>query len=392
MNVGHAIATFRGHREPHFRFMERRNLWFLISGGVIALSIVGLAVRGLNLSIDFEGGSQIAYDNVNNVSVQDIQSVLAQYGLGANSEVQVVGGNQVSIRTQSLTTLSDTQRTQLVDQLAQQAGVNASDINRTDVGPTFGSEISKKAIQGLIVVLIAITLYISLRFEWKMAVGAMAALVHDVLITIGVYALVGREVTPATIIAVLTILGYSLYDTVVIFDKIKENTESPAMLARDTYGGVVNTSLNQVFMRSVNTSLVVIFPILSLLLFGGSTLKDFAFAMMVGVLSGTYSSIFVASPILTILKEREPRYAQIRARAAARETSGRRLRAVPAPAGELTAGSENGEPPRVGTAAANRATARTSNPGSGSRPRPRPKGGSKGGAKGKRKPSKRKRR
>jgi preprotein translocase subunit SecF len=225
-----------------------------------------------------------------------------------------------------------------------------------------------------------------------MAVGAMAALVHDVLITIGVYALVGREVTPATIIAVLTILGYSLYDTVVIFDKIKENTESAAMLARDTYGGVVDTSLNQVFMRSVNTSLVVVFPILSLLLFGGDTLKDFAFAMMIGVLSGTYSSIFVASPILTILKEREPRYAQIRARAAARSTTGRRLRSVPGPGGSLPAGSDNGEggqlTPVGTTAAATRTTARAG----GSTGRPKPKGGSRSGAKGKKKPSKRKRR
>ncbi|HEX9124717.1 MAG TPA: protein translocase subunit SecF [Actinomycetota bacterium] len=389
MNLRHAVATFRGHREPHFRFIEHRNWWFLISGAVIVLSIVGLAVRHLNLSIDFEGGSQITYQNVSGESVQDVQSILADFGLGQNSEVQIVGGNQVSIRTQSLTTLSDTERTRLIDELAKQAGVSPSDINRTDVGPTFGSEISKKAVQGLIVVLIAITLYITLRFEWKMAIGAMAALVHDVLITIGVYALVGREVTPATIIAVLTILGYSLYDTVVIFDKIKENTESPAMLAKDTYGGVVNTSLNQVFMRSVNTSLVVVFPILSLLLFGGDTLKDFAFAMMVGVLSGTYSSIFVASPILAILKEREPKYAQIRARATARDAAGRRLRAVPAATAELAAASGNGEPaPAIGgEAAAVRATTRSPNPS-----RPRPKGGSKGSAKGKKKPAKRKRR
>jgi preprotein translocase subunit SecF len=393
MNVRHAIATFRGHREPHFRFIEHTKWWFLLSGIVIVLSIVGLAVRGLNLSIDFEGGSQITYDNVANVSVQDVQTTLADFGLGSNAEVQIVGGNQISVRTQSLTTLSDTERTRLIDQLAKQSGVTPNDVSRTDVGPTFGSEISKKAIQGLIVVLIAITLYITLRFEWKMAIGAMAALIHDVIITMGVYALVGREVTPATIIAVLTILGYSLYDTVVIFDKIKENTESPVMLARDTYGGVVNTSLNQVFMRSVNTSLVVVLPILSLLLFGGDTLKDFAFAMMVGVISGAYSSIFVASPILAILKEREPKYAQIRARAAARETAGRRLRAVPAPAGELaSAASGNGEPAAAavgGDAAAVRATARSGNPGSS---RPRPKSGPKGGAKGKRKPAKRKRR
>ncbi len=159
--------------------------------------------------------------------------------------------------------------------------------------------------------LLAITLYITFRFEWKMAVGAQVAMLHDVVITAGVYALTGREVSPATVIAILTILGFSLYDTVVIYDKVKENTESAAMLSKDTYSGVVNTSLNTVFMRSVNTSLVVILPIFSLLLFGGETLKDFAFAMLIGVLTGAYSSIFVAAPILAVLKEREPRFQQL---------------------------------------------------------------------------------
>jgi len=169
-----------------------------------------------------------------------------------------------------------------------------------------------------VIFLILVTLYITFRFEVKMAVGALAALGHDLIITAGIYALVGRQVTPATVIAILTILGYSLYDDVVIFDKIKENTESGALVARDTYSGVVNMSLNQTLMRSVNTSLVVLLPIGSLLLFGGDTLKDFAFALFVGVASGTYSSIFVAAPVLSVLKEREPRFQQIKARAAAR--------------------------------------------------------------------------
>ncbi len=165
------------------------------------------------------------------------------------------------------------------------------------VGPTWGKQISRQALIGLLVVLLAITVYITFRFEWKMAIAAQIAMVHDVVITAGVYALTGREVSPATVIAILTILGFSLYDTVVIFDKVKENTESAAMLAKDTYSGVVNTSLNHVLMRSVNTSLVVVLPILSLLLFGGATLKDFAFAMVVGIIAGTYSSIYVAAPL-----------------------------------------------------------------------------------------------
>jgi preprotein translocase subunit SecF len=380
VTVSHAIAVFRGHREPRLRLIQHRRWWFALSGTVIVLSLIGLFVRHLNLSIDFEGGSQITYENRANVPVADVTDLLsgAPYHLN-DSEVQLVGGNELSIRTRSLTELSDTERTQLIDQLAQQAGVTPDDINRTDVGPTWGGEISRKALQGLIVVLLAITLYIAFRFEWKMAIGAQVAMVHDVVITAGVYALVGREVTPATVIAILTILGFSLYDTVVIYDKIKENTESPVLLAKDTYGGVVNHSLNQVFMRSVNTSLVVLFPIVSLLLFGGNTLKDFAFAMLIGVLTGAYSSIFVAAPLLAFLKEREPRYQQLRARPA-REAGGRPLRSVPQP--QLASEGGNGEqavPAQIGAAAAARTTAR-----SGQSSRPRPKGKKKPPAKRKR--------
>jgi preprotein translocase subunit SecF len=373
MNLGHAVATFRGHREPHFRIIEHRKWWFLLSGAVIALSLVGLAVRHLNLSIDFEGGSQLTYTNNTGVSAEEVQAILEgpPWSL-SGTEVQIVGGNQLSVRTASFTELSDVERTELIDALAKQAGVSPSDISRTDVGPTWGAEISRKALEGLIVVLVAITIYISLRFEWKMAVGAQVAMVHDVLITGGVYALTGREVTPATVIAILTILGYSLYDTVVIYDKIKENTESPALLAKDTYGGVVNMSLNQVFMRSVNTSLVVLFPIAALLLFGGSTLKDFAFAMMIGVISGAYSSIFVAAPILSFLKEREPKYAQLRTRATARDAAGRPLRPVPSePAMASPGGDGQPVPSAVGARSAGGSSARSVQ-GAG-RPRPRPK-------------------
>jgi preprotein translocase subunit SecF len=373
MNLGHAVATFRGHNEPHFRIIEHRKWWFLLSGAVIALSIVGLAVRHLNLSIDFEGGSQLTYTNNTGVSAEEVQAILQRppWSL-SGTEVQIVGGNQLSVRTPSFTELSDVERSELIDALASQAGVSPSDISRTDVGPTWGAEISRKALQGLIVVLVAITIYIAMRFEWKMAVGAQVAMVHDVLITGGVYALTGREVTPATVIAILTILGYSLYDTVVIYDKIKENTESPALLAKDTYGGVVNMSLNQVFMRSVNTSLVVLFPIASLLLFGGSTLKDFAFAMLIGIISGAYSSIFVAAPILSLLKEREPKYAQLRTRATARDAAGRPLRPVPSERAMAAAG-EDGQPvaSAVGARSAGGSSAR-SVPGAG-RPRLRPK-------------------
>jgi preprotein translocase subunit SecF len=221
---------------------------------------------------------------------------------------------------------------QLRAALAAKAGISVNDISGQEVSATWGSTISRKALLGLIVFLALVTVYISLRFEWKMAVGALVALAHDLVITAGIYALVGREVTPETVIAILTILGYSLYDTVVIFDKVKENTESTSLVAREGYSGVVNMSLNQTLMRSVNTSLVVLLPVGALLLFGGATLKDFAFALFIGVASGTYSSIFIAAPVLAVLKEQEPRYQAIRARAQARAPRPG-LRAVPAEGG-----------------------------------------------------------
>jgi preprotein translocase subunit SecF len=204
-----------------------------------------------------------------------------------------------------------------------------------------------------------------------MAIGAMVAMVHDVLITAGVYALTGREVSPPTVIAILTILGFSLYDTVVIFDKVKENTESTALLGKDTYEGVANYSMNQVLMRSVNTSLVVILPILSLLLFGGDTLKDFAFAMLIGVITGAYSSIFVATPILVILKEREPRYRQLRSRLERGSKAERRLRAVPTNGQEAAEEEPEAAPAAVAAAGGSRQGGRSGQ--ASSRPRPKSK-------------------
>jgi preprotein translocase subunit SecF len=374
MNLRHAVATYRGHTVPHFRIIQRRNVWFLLSGVVIALSLVGIFALHFNLSIAFEGGQEITYAFVTPVTADDVQGVLSSDGV-QNAEVQIVNGTSVSIRGESLT--ADTREADAVlDDLAAQAGIDRTEISSTDVGPTWGREISRKALIGLVVVLAAITLYIAFRFEWKMAIGAMVALAHDLVITAGVYALTGREVTPETVIAILTILGFSLYDTVVIYDKVQENTESTALVSKHGYSEVVNMSMNQVFMRSVNTSLVVLLPILSLLLFGGSTLKDFAFAMFVGVLTGAYSSIFVAAPVLTLLKEREPRYRQLQERTAAREA----IRARRADTAEPAAGAASAaEAASVSTAAATRTTARTA-----SSQRPRPKSRRKPPAKRKR--------
>jgi preprotein translocase subunit SecF len=367
VNPRRAFDTFRGYRHPEFRIIQHRRRWLILSGTAILISLFALLVLQLNFSIDFTGGTLIQYRIEQPVTVEEVRETLAADPFGrSNAEVQIVGGNRVSIRTTALTDLSPQERNLLFEGLAEQAGITPDDISAQVVGPTWGAQISRQAIIGLVVVLAAITLYITLRFEWKMALGAIIAMVHDVVITAGVYALTGREVSPATVIAILTILGFSLYDTVVIFDKVKENTESTAQLGRDTYEGVANASMNQVLMRSVNTSLVVVLPILSLLLFGGATLKDFAFAMLVGTIVGAYSSIFVATPILVVLKEREPRYQQLRARLEGRPGE-RRLRAVPAPAAEAI--SEQATPAAVGATA----SPGTSSRGGSSSARPRPK-------------------
>ena len=368
MSVRRAFDTFRGYRHPEFNIIQRRRRWFVLSGSAILVSIIALVVLGLNYSIDFTGGTLIEYRLSNDVTVEQVRDLLGQDPYAREgAEVQIVGGDQVSIRTSALTDLTAGERTQLFEALAEQAGISPDDISVQVVGPTWGEQISRQAVIGLVVVLLAITLYITLRFEWKMAVGAMVAMVHDVLITAGVYALTGREVSPPTVIAILTILGFSLYDTVVIFDKVKENTESTTLLGKDTYEGVANYSMNQVLMRSVNTSLVVVLPILSLLLFGGDTLKDFAFAMLVGVVTGAYSSIFVATPILVVLKEREPKYQQLRARLESRQGD-RRLRAVPTPVRETAEEEPEAAPAVVAAAGGSQRTGQTS-----SRPRPKSK-------------------
>jgi preprotein translocase subunit SecF len=354
------IDTYRGHTVPHFGFTRMRNVWFGVSGVVILMSLVGFFVRGLNYSIDFKGGSEITYVLVKPVTVQQVDGLLVSNGHTGNT-VQISGAGGTSVTARTKVFASQEERTRILSALAAQAGIDPAQISEKSVGATWGAEISSKALRGLIVVLLAITIYISLRFEWKMAIGAMIALLHDLLITGGIYALTGRQVTPETVIAILTILGFSLYDTVVIYDKIKENTESTALLAKLGYTGVVDRSLNQVLMRSVNTSLVVLLPILSLLFFGGQTLKDFAFAMFIGVTTGAYSSIFIAAPILTIVKGREPEFRQLEARrtvraGAATKTGSAAVR-VSARAGAPS--SEQGAVAATTNAAANRATART---------------------------------
>lgn len=306
------------HGETAFDFVGRRRRWFAFSALVILAGVISLVTQGLNYGIDFKGGTSWEV-KAPGVGVAEARSALRPVGL-ANAKIQLQGSDL--LRVQGDRRPSEEQA-KVTDALARVAGVGPAEVSVNDVGPSWGKDVTNKARNALVVFFVLITAYISLRFEWKMAVAAMAAVVHDILVTVGVYSLSRFEVTPATVVAFLTILGYSLYDTIVVFDKVEENARGLASSGKLTYSDMVNLSMNQVLMRSLNTSLVAILPILSILLIGAgvlgaTTLKDFGLALLVGLLTGAYSSIFIAAPVLAMLKEREPRYAAVRQRVAAK--------------------------------------------------------------------------
>ncbi len=330
------------HGETDIDFIGRTKTWFIISAVVILVGVVSLSTRGLNFGIDFKGG--VVWEvPANGVSVAEARDALTGEGL-ADAKIQTLTSEEgVRLRIQS-EPLKDTaderaRETKVAQELADLTDTSVDEVSINSVGPSWGSEISRKAARALVFFLVAITIYISFRFEFKMAVPTLAALVHDIIITVGVYSLAGFPVTPATVIAVLTILGYSIYDGIVVFDKVDENTRLVSSAGRMTYGDMVNLSLNQTLMRSLNTSLTALLPITSLLIIGSfvlgaKTLEEFALALLVGLLSGAYSSIFIASPLLAILKEREPRYRDLR-----RRLESRGGRAVPtSPAAAAAAG------------------------------------------------------
>ncbi len=303
---------YRGETKSDFVGMSKRAL--IVSLVLVAASILMMFVRPFNLSIDFTGGVIVTVENTADASVEEIRAALRAIGQ-ADARVQTTGDGFVIVQTEAL---DPSEMDSLVTTVADAAGADSVDVNVSAVGPTFGAEVTRKAVEALVVFLIVISLFITWRFEWKMAVSALAAVFHDLIITGGLYALIGFLVTPSTIIAVLMILGYSLYDTVVVFTKVNENVHE--LHDRSTISGIVNLSLNQVLMRSINTSLTSLLPVGSLLLvgflaLGAETLKEFALALFIGIAVGTYSSIFVAAPILARWKEREPEWERQRRRA-----------------------------------------------------------------------------
>lgn len=291
-----------------------------VSVVLVLVSIGALVGRGLNLGIDFEGGT--AWEVVApDASVADVRAALADIGEDG-AKIQTVGTD--TIRVQSEPTSADAVA-EVTDRLAELAGVESEDVSVSTVGPTWGDEISAKAQRALVIFFVVIALYIAWRLEWKMALGALAAVVHDIGISVGVYALFRLEVTPATVISFLTIMGYSLYDTIVVFDKVQENATKPAVAQKMTYTDMMSLSLNQVLMRSLNTTMTSILPVIAMLVVGSAilgavTLQEFAIALLIGLISGAYSSIFVATPLVAWLKEREPQYRNIRARLEGQES------------------------------------------------------------------------
>lgn len=282
-----------------FDFMGKKYLWFAISGVIILAGMISLATRGLNLSIDFKSGSRLTASFSQPASVDDIRSQVADLGYG-EPVVQTIGQDRYQVSLPSLTT---DQENSVVSALDGQFGV--AEKSWKSVGPTFGRQVVNSMLQAVIAAWVLLIIYVSIRFEYKFAVATLVALVHDLIITVGVYSIVGREVTTATVAAVLTILGYSLYDTIIVFDRVRENAPKAK---RGGYGEMVNQSIWEVMARSIITALLTLLPVLCLFLFGGQTLKDFAFALLIGIASGAYSSIFVAAPLLTLWKEHEKRY------------------------------------------------------------------------------------
>ncbi len=314
---------YRG--EVSIDFVGRKRTWYTISGAILLISIVALLVRGLDFSVDFKGGAVFQFSAPASTSVTEVQNVVAADGVDGAIVQQLNGklGQSWQVQTRTLT---NAETNQVEDTLQSQ--VHATNISTQFVGPSWGGQITTKAIEALVTFLIVIVLYLSIAFEWKMAVAAFVALIHDLVIATGVYALTGFQVSPATVIGLLTILGYSLYDTVVVFDKVRENTAGLLGGARSTYSQAANLALNQTLVRSINTSIIALLPVAAILFVGGGLLgagelKDLALVLFVGMLSGTYSSIFIATPVLADLKEREPQYRALTKRVSVRSSGGR---------------------------------------------------------------------
>ena len=313
-DLGHAL--YEG--TVSIDFVGRKWLWYALSGVILLCAVAGLAVRGINLGIEFEGGVEyqvsVASGQMTDTTVENIREAVAQAAetedipAAASPIVNTSGDDTIRIQTEPL---DNNQSDEISAVIQKAAGVGQDALSADAIGATWGAQVANRALLGLVVFLVLVVLFIWAYFrEWKMSVGAMVALVHDLVITIGIYALSGFEVTPATVTGILTILGFSLYDTVVVFDKVRENTKNLAR-TRQTYAEAANLAVNQTLVRSINTSVVALLPVGALLYvgvasLGSGALKDLSLALFVGMAAGAYSSIFIATPLVVQLKELEP--------------------------------------------------------------------------------------
>lgn len=362
--------------ETDYDFIGRRKTWYLVSAAMLFISIVGFIIRGgFNLGVDFTGGAVFEFEPARATTVTEVrESVTAVIDTDPIVE-KIVGAGTTSYRVKT-EALPAAEVDELAEAISQDFGVPAESINPTSVSATWGEQITRKALLGLFVFLAAVIFYISVRFEPKMAAASIAALFHDILITGGIYAIVGFEVTPSTVIAFLTILGYSLYDNIVVFDKVRENTVGLLGANKMTYSEAANLAINQTIMRSVNTTLTALLPVGSLLfvgvfLLGAGSLKDLSLSLFVGMAAGAYSSVFFATPLLTDMKEREPKFKALRSRVAARQATLARGEVATATAGARRSAS-------VAAASATAEAAEEAPParpsrGAGTRPQPRPR-------------------
>lgn len=299
-------ALFSGAKS--YPIIRKKNIFFLISVVLVILSFASLGLRGLNLGIDFSGGSEFTVSDIKSADPSQQLAIDAVHAINPNDEPNVsnVGDNSIRVQSAKITSSDDVIR--LRDGLAAAYGVDAQKVSNTSIGPTWGAAVGVKSVQGLLVFLLAAAIFMSIYFRsWQMALAGIIALVHDLAVTVGIYALVGWEITPASMIGFLTILGYSMYDTVVVFDKVRENTASFEDQTRSTYADLANLAVNQTLVRSINTSVVALLPIGSILFFGAfvmkaGTLRDIALALFVGMAIGAYSSIFLATPLEVALR------------------------------------------------------------------------------------------
>jgi len=312
------VSFFR--RLYQFDYMGHKKWWFTFSGALIAISLASLMFNGLEFGLEFQEGTRITVAFVTPPPLGDLRDAVSEAGY-PNAQIQqtanVSGGAVEGFQIQT-PMLSGEQQAELRAALDEQFTLESSAGKPVwgveTVSASFGRQVVSSSLKAIGIALLLIVAYVTLRFQWKYAIGGIAAVIHDTLIVVGIYSLTGREVTTATIAAVLTIMGYSLYDNVIVFDRIRENEPK---LGRMAYADMVNESLWETLTRSLNTSFMSLLPVTCLLLFGGETLKDFAFALFVGIILGAYSTFFVASPVLTVLKEREPRYKKLKAQASA---------------------------------------------------------------------------